>query len=94
MEFFVTGQELLEDKLALEIGKVKPINSKTSGSATTSGPGLYHSGRPVFTQWVPKVLMPGRNARFMVPPFLVINKSRELIILTDLDMLYFTKHPV
>ena len=97
MEVFATGQDQPKEELPLKIGKVETIdgdetgNKKTPGDSTTGGSGL---GRPDLIQWVHKMLMPGRNVRFVVPPILVINKSRELIIPTGPDMLRFTKHHV
>lgn len=55
-------------------GKSTP-NDESRGSSTISGSGLWHSGRPDFIQWVPKLLTPGRNV--------IVGKMVESIIIVD-----------
>ena len=77
MEFFVTGQHQPGEKLPLKIRKREgdegdeTPDDEIRKSQTITGSGLWHFGRPDLIDWVPKLLMPGRN--------LIIGKLVEFV---------------
>lgn len=79
----VTGQHQPQQKLPLKIGKVEVAeggetpDDDMSGSRTMSGSGLWHFGRPDLIQWVPKLLIPGRN--------FIIGKSVKPVVVDGSD---------